>query len=152
MKFSFSLKQIRAIKHWFFFLTLMGYGLLAVNTAKMSFLPYVLINTGYLTITACAYKALDKLHIKVENFGNNVDIRLRLESVKDGLEVIQKDYDDMKNIAMEEARYENYWITFKKALELSSTENSKQLSEYMDAIQKVCDEDIDKFLEEKGIS
>ena len=146
MKFSFSLKQIRGIKKYFFMLALIGYSLVFINTSKLSMFLYVLINTAYLVISTLLYRLIDDIHIKTEKI---VDLS-KFNIVKEGVQTLQEDYNEMKNIALEEARYENYWLTFKKAVDMS--ENNEQFKELINKIETQCNEDIDEFLKEKGIN
>lgn len=146
MKFSFSLKQIRSIKKYFFMFALIGYSLVFINTSKLSMFLYVLINTAYLVISTLLYRLIDDIHIKTEKI---VDLS-KLNIVKEGVQTLQEDYNEMTNIAMKEARYENYWLTFKKAVDMS--ENNEQFKELINKIETQCNEDIDEFLREKGIN
>lgn len=141
----FNLKHIKSIKKYFFMFALIGYSFVFINTSKLSMLLYVLINTAYLVISTLLYRLIDDIHIKTEKIVDST----KLNIIKEDVQTIQKDYDEMKSIALEEARYEYYWNTFKNAVDI--TENNELLKELINKIETQCNEDADEFLKEKGI-
>jgi hypothetical protein len=145
MKFSFNLKHIKSIKKYFFMFALIGYSFVFINTSKLSMLLYVSINTAYLVVSTLLYRFIDDIHIKTEKIVDSA----KLNIIKEDVQTIQEDYNEMKNIALEGARYEYYWNTFKNAVD--KTENNEVLKELINKIETQCNEDADKFLKEKGI-